>query len=72
MPQISASHLLSLAQGGTRIAQDNASHLKQVRVIGNVERHVCVLLDQNDGGSGCANFTDNVENLFYEQGRQAQ
>src|SRR5438270_8273920 len=46
MPQICASHLLSLTERRAPIAEDHASGLKDICTVGDVERHVRVLLDE--------------------------
>ena len=45
--------------------------LKHVGAVGNGERHVGVLLHQQDGGPGRVELLDDVEDLLHQDGGQA-
>src|SRR6266850_302050 len=64
MPQICASHLLPLTKRRAPIAEDHPSGLQDVRTVGDVERHVHVLLDQEHGRPGGADLADDTEDLL--------
>src|SRR6266568_7207125 len=64
MPQICASHLLPLTERRAPIAKDHASGLQDIRMVGDVERHVRVLLNQEHGRAGGADLADDTEDLL--------
>src|SRR5205823_4366244 len=64
MPEICAPHLLPLPERRAPIAQHHASGLEDVRAVGDVERHVHVLLDEEHGRAGGADLTDDTEDLL--------
>src|SRR2546428_2945445 len=66
MPEIRASHLLPLPEPRAPIAHDHASGLKDVRMVGDVERHVRVLLDEEHGSPGGADLADHAEDLLHQ------
>src|SRR2546428_1128643 len=66
MPEICASHLLPLPERRAPIAEDHASGLKDVRMVGDVERHVRVLLDEEHGSPGGADLADHAEDLLHQ------
>src|SRR5439155_24229531 len=67
VPQICALHLLPLPERRAPIAQDHASGLQEVRVVGDPERHVGVLLDQKHGRPGSADVADDAEDLLDQE-----
>src|SRR5205814_4888200 len=64
MPEICAPHLLPLPERRAPIAEHHASGLEDVRAVGDVERHVHVLLDEEHGRAGGADLTDDTEDLL--------
>src|SRR6267143_3617219 len=72
MPQICASHLLPLTERRAPIAEDHASGLQDVRMVGDVERHVRVLLDEEHGRTGGADLADDTEDLLDQHRREAK
>src|SRR5256885_7212609 len=72
MPQICASHLLSLTERRAPIAEDHASGLQDIRMVGDVERHVRVLLDEEHGRAGGADLADDTEDLLDQHRREAK
>src|SRR5437899_3111696 len=72
MPQICASHLLSLTERCAPVAEDHASGLQDIRMVGDVERHVRVLLDDEHGRAGGADLADDTEDLLDQYRREAK
>src|SRR5437762_3428667 len=72
MPQICASHLLSLTERRAPIAEDHTPGLEDVRAVGDVERHVRVLLDQKHGRTCGADLADDTEDLFDQKRCEAK
>src|SRR5205807_1886089 len=72
MPQICASHLLSLTECRAPIAEDHASGLKDICTVGDVERHVRVLLDEEHGRACGADLADDTEDLLDQYRREAK
>src|SRR5258705_10811893 len=72
MPQRCASHLLSVTERRTPIAEDHASGLQDVRTVGDVERHVRVLLDEEHGRTCGADLADDTEDLLDQHRREAK
>src|SRR6267142_4671872 len=72
MPQICASHLLPLTERRAPIAEDHAPGLENVRVVGDVERHVRVLLDDEHCRAGGADLADDTEDLLDQLRREAK
>src|SRR6266550_7227190 len=72
MPQICASHLLPLTERRAPIAEDHTSGLQDVRPVGDVERHVRVLLDEEHGRTCGADLADDTEDLLDQQRCEAK
>src|SRR5438105_15270103 len=59
--------VLLVAQAGARVFHHDAAVLQYVAVVGGVERHVGVLLHQQDGGAALAiDAHDDLEDLLRE------
>src|SRR5438309_7379998 len=67
MPQVCASHLLPLPERRAAIAQDHASGLQDVGMVGDAESHMSVLLDEEHGRPGSADLADDAEDLLDQQ-----
>src|SRR6266849_4349859 len=67
VPEICASHLLSLPERRAPIAQNHASGLQDVGMVGDAEGHVRVLLDEQHGRACSADLADDPEDLLDQQ-----
>src|SRR5688572_24993007 len=71
--QVELLDVVLLAQAGAGVFHHDAAVLQHVAVVGGVERHVGVLLHQQDGGAALAvDAHHDLEDLLGQLGAQAQ
>ena len=71
--EVRALDLLVLPQLGGRAVEDDAAALDDVAVVGEVERHPCVLLDEEHGRPELAlDLAQALEDQLDRKGREAE
>src|ERR1035441_6836621 len=70
--QIRFLHLLILYQVFRRVFQYNFSSLQHIPTLRDMQRHVCVLLDQQNRRPLTIDVADNVEDFCHDRGREAE
>src|SRR5678816_2445255 len=72
MPEIRPTHVVVSQELSTVTLERDRPGLQHVAVVGDGQRLVGILLDEQDGGPAQVDLADDAEDLLHEQGGQAQ
>src|SRR5262249_5587972 len=72
-PQIELPNVVLGHEARAGVSHDDAADLQHVAVVTDLQRHVGILLHQNDGDAALAVYAhDNVEDFLHKPGRQTE
>jgi hypothetical protein len=70
MPQIESTDMVIMQQCMAVTGESDLTGLQDVPIVGDGQRLIGVLLDEQDGGTASVNLPNDVEDLLDQFGRQ--